>query len=67
MGWKARKYRAMNAVDGNTDPIMGHKHCAYAEAGSQDGYSWRVDLKDLYKIEKITLYGTHGEYIKCRQ
>ena len=67
MRWEARKYWASFAVDGNTDPIMGHKHCAYAEPGSQDGHSWRVDLGDLYNIEKITLYGTRGEYIQCCQ
>jgi len=61
MGQWARAYGARNAVDGNTDPIMEHRHCAWAQSNGKYGYSWVVDLKELYEIEKITLYATRGE------
>ena len=61
MGRWGRAFPAWNAVDGNTDPNMWHRHCAWAQSKGKYGYSWVVDLTDLYEIEKITLYATSGE------
>ena len=58
---------AKNAVDGNTDPVMKHKHCSWAQNGGPLGYSWKIDLQDFYDIETITLYATKGECVELEK
>ena len=52
------------AVDGITDPILTHHHCAIAQSKGIYHHAWMVDLKELYEIEKLTIYlpgGLHSE------
>ena len=59
-GMWGKRWPAKKAVDGNTDPVMKHEHCSWAQGGGPLGHSWKIDLQDFYDIETITLYATSG-------
>ncbi|XP_073695272.1 fucolectin-5-like [Garra rufa] len=55
-----RQYYARYAVDGNRDPDASHRSCSLTEAGSPSW--WRVDLKRVYKIRKVTITALRHPY-----
>ncbi len=47
------------AVDGDTTPDRGQRHCAYASSYSL-GVWWKVDLGGLYTIDRVIVYNNNA-------
>ena len=54
------KCQSQAAVDGNIDPDISHRFCAFAQNNDPLSHSWLVDLRGIYDIEKIILHASKG-------
>ncbi|KAI0230737.1 hypothetical protein LSAT2_018886 [Lamellibrachia satsuma] len=49
-------YAAEKAVDGNTDPLIYHRHCAFPAAPTGTNAWWMVDFGERYSISRVVIY-----------
>ena len=50
-------------MDGDTDPVMEHNHCAHPKTATNKQGWWMVDLGQNYVIENVTVFNRiEGEY-----
>ena len=49
-------FRAQKAVDGKTDPVMNHRHCAHPYALTGTNAWWMVDFGEKYNTSRVVIY-----------
>ncbi|KAI0218665.1 hypothetical protein LSAT2_029625, partial [Lamellibrachia satsuma] len=49
-------YAAEKAVDGNTDPLIYHRHCAHPETPTGTNAWWMVDFGERYNTSRVVIY-----------